>query len=482
MNYRIVFSTTGMVLYIEAGMLVLPTLIALGYREGGHAVAFLIAIGVALLGGFLLRRLCKPLRPDIFSKEGFVIVALAWLALSLVGALPFYLSGTIPRYIDAFFETVSGFTTTGATLLTDVEVLSHSMHFWRCFTHWIGGMGILVFVTVVSAKAPDRTMHILRAEMPGPTMDKIVPRVRDGVKILYLIYTVLTLLEFIALLLAGMSLYDAIVHAMSTAGTGGFGLLNNSMAGYPVACQWVVGFFMVFFGINFNLFFLMAIGRFRTALRSHELLCFLSIVVVASGVIAFNIAPVYGSAEESARHTFFQTASILSTTGFSTVDFTAWPALSQGILFVLMFLGGCSGSTAGGLKISRVMMLFQSIRRELQHVLHPRSTSVVRIENKKVDDAVISSCNTYFSLYIISIAVIFLLICREPFGLETNLTAAISCFNNVGPGFGMISPSGNYAAFSPLSKIVLSGAMLLGRLEIYPLLITLTPTAWAKRR
>ena len=376
---------------------------------------------------------------------------------------------------------MSGFTTTGATLLQDVEALSYSMQFWRCFTHWIGGMGILVFVTIISAKAPDRTMHILRAEMPGPTMDKIVPKARDGVKILYLIYIVLTLLEFAAFLLADMPIYDAIIHAMSTAGTGGFGMLNSSMAGYAPVCQWIVAFFMVLFAINFNLFFLIIMGQWRTALRSHELICFLSIIVVASGIIAFNIAPMYG-AGDAVRHSFFQVAAIISTTGFATADYTTWPGLSQGIIFVLLFLGGCSGSTAGGLKISRIILLAQSIRREMQHVLHPRSTRVVRFENKKVDETIISSCNTYFTLYIVCIAVIFLLICWEPFGLTTNLSAVITCFNNVGPGFGIISPSGNYSAFSPFSKLVLSGAMLLGRLEIYPLLIAMTPTAWAKRR
>ncbi|MFR7790257.1 MAG: TrkH family potassium uptake protein [Angelakisella sp.] len=481
MNHRIVLSTTGTVLYIEAAMMLIPLLIAMGFKEHKQALAFLAAILIATGVGFLLRRVAPPQRQDIFSKEGFVIVAMAWLALSLVGALPFTISGAIPHYIDALFETVSGFTTTGATLLQDVEALSYSMQFWRCFTHWIGGMGILVFVTIISAKAPDRTMHILRAEMPGPTMDKIVPKARDGVKILYLIYIVLTLLEFAAFLLADMPIYDAIIHAMSTAGTGGFGMLNSSMAGYAPVCQWIVAFFMVLFAINFNLFFLIIMGQWRTALRSHELLCFLSIIVVASGIIAFNIAPMYG-AGDAVRHSFFQVAAIISTTGFATADYTTWPGLSQGIIFVLLFLGGCSGSTAGGLKISRVMLLAQSIRREMQHVLHPRSTRVVRFENKKVDEAVINSCNTYFTLYIVCIAVIFLLICWEPFGLTTNLSAAITCFNNVGPGFGIISPSGNYSAFSPFSKLVLSGAMLLGRLEIYPLLVAITPTAWAKRR
>ena len=466
MNHRIVLSTTGTVLYIEAAMMLIPLLIAMGFKEHKQALAFLAAILIATGVGFLLRRVAPPQRQDIFSKEGFVIVAMAWLALSLVGALPFTISGAIPHYIDALFETVSGFTTTGATLLQDVEALSYSMQFWRCFIHWIGGMGILVFVTIISAKAPDRTMHILRAEMPGPTMDKIVPKARDGVKILYLIYIVLTLLEFAAFLLADMPIYDAIIHAMSTAGTGGFGMLNSSMAGYAPVCQWIVAFFMVLFAINFNLFFL---------------ICFLSFIVVASGIIAFNIAPMYG-AGDAVRHSFFQVAAIISTTGFATADYTTWPGLSQGIIFVLLFLGGCSGSTAGGLKISRVMLLAQSIRREMQHVLHPRSTRVVRFENKKVDEAVINSCNTYFTLYIVCIAVIFLLICWEPFGLTTNLSAAITCFNNVGPGFGIISPSGNYSAFSPFSKLVLSGAMLLGRLEIYPLLVAITPTAWAKRR
>ena len=479
MNSKMVFFTMGRVVLLEAALLVLPMAVSLLYGEK-CALSFALTILVALAVGFLLTKLCRGEHGSSSIKDGFMIVALTWIMLSAIGALPFVFSREIPLYVDAFFETVSGFTTTGATILPDVEALSRGMLFWRSFTHWIGGMGILVFV-VMLLKTPDRSINILKAEMPGPTMDKIVPKARDGVKILYLIYIVLTLLEFAAFLLADMPSYDAIIHAMSTAGTGGFGMLNSSMAGYAPVCQWIVAFFMVLFAINFNLFFLIIMGQWRTALRSHELLCFLSIIVVASGIIAFNIAPMYG-AGDAVRHSFFQVAAIISTTGFATADYTTWPGLSQGIIFVLLFLGGCSGSTAGGLKISRVMLLAQSIRREMQHVLHPRSTRVVRFENKKVDEAVISSCNTYFTLYIVCIAVIFLLICWEPFGLTTNLSAAITCFNNVGPGFGIISPSGNYSAFSPFSKLVLSGAMLLGRLEIYPLLVAITPTAWAKRR
>lgn len=355
------------------------------------------------------------------------------------------------------------------------------MQFWRCFTHWIGGMGILVFVTIISAKAPDRTMHILRAEMPGPTMDKIVPKARDGVKILYLIYIVLTLLEFAAFLLADMPIYDAIIHAMSTAGTGGFGMLNSSMAGYAPVCQWIVAFFMVLFAINFNLFFLIIMGQWRTALRSHELLCFLSIIVVASGIIAFNIAPMYGRGRccpsllfSGSRHHFhyrFRYRGLHHMARSQSGNHLCAPVPWR----LLRFHG----------------RRFENQPRHAVGTVHPpgdaacaapRSTRVVRFENKKVDEAVISSCNTYFTLYIVCIAVIFLLICWEPFGLTTNLSAAITCFNNVGPGFGIISPSGNYSAFSPFSKLVLSGAMLLGRLEIYPLLVAITPTAWAKRR
>ena len=480
MNKRAIIYVLGAVLLIGAALMLLPLLVALIYHEVSGWYFLWVMLGAAVLGALALR-LGGGKRAVMYAKEGLIAVALSWIVLSLVGALPFTLSGQIPFYLDAVFEMISGFTTTGSSILPAVEELDKCMLFWRSFSHWIGGMGILVFVTIISAKAPDRTMHILRAEMPGPTMDKIVPKARDGVKILYLIYIVLTLLEFAAFLLAGMPIYDAIIHAMSTAGTGGFGMLNSSMAGYAPVYQWIVAFFMVLFAINFNLFFLIIMGQWRTALRSHELICFLSIIVVASGIIAFNIAPMYG-AGDAVRHSFFQVAAIISTTGFATADYTTWPGLSQGIIFVLLFLGGCSGSTAGGLKISRVMLLAQSIRREMQHVLHPRSTRVVRFENKKVDEAVINSCNTYFTLYIVCIAVIFLLICWEPFGLTTNLSAAITCFNNVGPGFGIISPSGNYSAFSPFSKLVLSGAMLLGRLEIYPLLIAITPTAWAKRR
>jgi trk system potassium uptake protein TrkH len=425
--------------------------------------------------------LIKPKNRVIYAKEGFVIVAFAWLLLSGIGALPFVISGEIPSYIDAFFETVSGFTTTGASILTNVEKMSHGLLFWRSFTHWIGGMGVLVFIMAVVPSAADRSIHILRAEVPGPTVGKLVPRMKDTAKILYLLYIVLTVLEIILLLAGGMPLFDSIVHAFGTAGTGGFGIKANSIAGYNHYLQWVITIFMLLFGINFNLFYLMLLRRFKAAFHSSELWCYMGIWVVATLVVTFNVMQLYESFSESLRLAAFQTASIMTTTGYATADFNLWPNLSKGILVVLMCIGACAGSTAGGLKISRVMLLMKMIRRELRHMLHPRSVGVVKFEGKKVDNQTLSSVNAYFAIYVVISAIIFLLLCIDGFDLETNLTAMIACFNNIGPGLGRVGPAASFAGYSVLSKLVLSFAMLLGRLEIFPLLFAVIPSTWMKK-
>lgn len=475
-----VFYILGQIAKLEAVLLLLPLAVSLIYREK-CALDFLIVAAVSFAVGFLLTLICKSRNRMIFAKEGFVIVALAWIIMSLIGAVPFTLSGEIPSYVDAVFETVSGFTTTGASILTDVESLSHGMLFWRSFTHWIGGMGVLVFIMAIIPSLCDRSIHIMRAEMPGPIVGKLVPKVKQTAKILYLIYIGMTFVEVILLLFGGMSLFDSVLHAFGTAGTGGFGIKADSVAGYNGYLQWVITIFMLLFGVNFNLYYLLLIKRFKSVFSSSELWCYLAMVALSVTAISFNIYPICGNLSETVRLSAFQVSSVITTTGYSTADFNLWPSLSKGILFILMFTGACAGSTAGGLKISRVMMLFKLIKRELHRMLHPRSVSAVKSEGKTVDDTTLNGVSTYFALYMITIVAIFLILCLEPFGFETNFSAAVSCFNNIGPGFGAVGPMGSFAGYSDVSKVVLSFAMLLGRLEIYPLLLMAFPSTWMKK-
>lgn len=480
MNRTMVFHMIGNIIKVESILLLLPLLVSLYYREA-VTVSFLIAALIALAVGFGLTLLFRPQNYVIYAKEGFVIVALAWLAMSAIGALPFVISGEIPSYVDAFFETVSGFTTTGASILRDVEKMSRGLLFWRSFTHWIGGMGVLVFVMAIIPNVSDRSIHIIRAEMPGPIVGKLVPRIKDTAKILYLIYIVMTVVEIIFLLCGGMSLFDSIVHAFGTAGTGGFGIKADSIGGYNHYLQWVIAIFMLLFGINFNLYYLFLIRRFRSILRSTELWCYIGLVVFCITAITINIYPVYKSLADSLRLSAFQVSSIITTTGYATADFNLWPQFSKSLLLMLMFVGGCAGSTAGGLKVSRVIILLKMIRRELQRLLHPRSVSGVNFEGKAMDAPTLNGVSTYFALYAGCCFAVFIVLSLEPFSFDTNFTAAISCFNNVGPGLGAVGPASSYADYSALSKIVLSIAMLLGRLEIFPLLIALSPSTWSKK-
>ena len=480
MNRKMIFYMVGQMLKLEGILLFLPLAVSLLYRES-CAVHFVITIVAAIITGFILTLTCKPSDKLIFAKEGFVIVALAWVSMSLIGALPFYISGEIPSYVDAFFETVSGFTTTGASILGNPEELSHGLLFWRSFTHWIGGMGVLVFIMAVIPSVSDRSMHMLRAEMPGPIVGKLVPRARKTAKILYLIYIVMTSVEIILLLCGGMSLFESTVHAFGTAGTGGFGARSSSIADYSPYIQWVITVFMLLFGINFNLYFLILIRRFRSVFKSGELWTYICVCVISVVIITVNIYPLYNSFAESLRNSAFQVSSIITTTGYSTADFNSWPELSKGILFLLMFVGGCAGSTAGGLKVSRIILLFKMIGNELLHMLHPHSVSAVRFEGKRIDEKTLNSVSSYFSLYMVIFFFIFIVLCLEPFDFETNFSAVAACYNNVGPGFGLVGPSSSYSDYSGLSKIVLSVAMLLGRLEIYPILFALSPSTWINK-
>ena len=481
MNRRMVFYTVGHIATVEAALLLLPALVSLIYLEKS-GLSFLITAALSLTVGLAFILLFKPKNRMIYAKEGFAIVAYAWLLMSAIGALPFVIGGAIPSYVDAFFETVSGFTTTGASILTDVEALDHCMLFWRSFTHWIGGMGVLVLVTAVVPNIADRSLNILKAEMPGPTVGKLVPRSRDTAKILYWIYFGMTFILTVLLIVGGMPVFDSIVHAFGTAGTGGFGIKADSIASYSPYLQWVITIFMFLFAINFNLYYLILIGKFRAVFKSDELSFFILLVLSSVGVIAVNILPAYASFSEALRASAFQVCSVVSTTGYATADFNLWPGLSKAILLILMFVGGCAGSTGGGLKAVRVVILIKSIKKELKKLLHPRSVKSVMSEGKKLDDETLSGVTSYFAVYTLCIMVVFLLLSFEPFGFETNFTASVACFNNIGPGLADVGPAASFAQYSDFSKIVLSFAMLLGRLEVFPLLLGLNPLIWKRSK
>ena len=479
MNYRMIGYLLGVILAIEAVLLLFPLLVALIYAE--PTLPFLLT---ALIVGAasLLLLLLKPKNTGIYAKEGFVCVAGGWILLSLFGALPFVFDGAIPSYIDALFETVSGFTTTGATILTEIEHLHKGILFWRSFTHWIGGMGVLVFMLAI-VPADGRAIHLMRAEVPGPTKGKLVPRMRHTALILYGIYVFLTLAETVALCIAGMPFFDALVNSFSTAGTGGFAMKNASIAGYASpAVEWIIAIFMFLCGINFNLYFFMLMRRFGVLKRNEELRAYLILCGASTALIAANIFHIYQNVGDTLRIAFFQVTSIMSTTGFSTVDFNTWPEFSKTILLMLLIFGACAGSTAGGLKISRTLILFKNVWRELKHILHPRSVIVTRLDGEALSDDTCRAAANYFSLYLGLIGASTLILSLNGFDLTTNLTAALTCINNVGPGFGqLIGPLGNFSVFSDFSTLILSFTMLLGRLEIIPLVILLSPTTWKKR-
>ena len=482
MNRKFVFYTFGRIAQTVGLLMLLPAVVALIYGEYNTLKAFLFTSVFSVLLGTAITYVCRSQNNVIYAQEGFAIVALAWVGMSTIGALPFVISGEIPSYVDALFETVSGFTTTGSSILTDVEALSHGALFWRSFTHWVGGMGVLVFVMAIVSNMTDRSIHIMRAEMPGHVVGKLVPRGSDTAKILYLIYIVMTFVEVVMLWAGGMPLFDSILHSFGTAGTGGFGIKADSVAGYSNYCQIVIATFMLLFGINFNLYYLLIIRRFKSVFKSTEMWVYLGIVAVSIVTITLNILPVYSNISDSLRLAYFQVSSIITTSGFSTADFNLWPSLSKGVLLMLLFFGGCAGSTAGGLKISRVVILFKLVLREIKRMLHPRAVTSVKFEGKAVDQQTLNSVSTYFAVYAFGLFATFIVICFEPFGFETNFTAAATTFNNVGPGFGMVGPMGSFAEFTDFSKIVFSLAMLLGRLEIFPIIIALSPSTWKKSR
>ena len=474
-----VLRTLGYVLGAESALLLLPLLVAALYRE--DPVPFLIpllALGVCALALCRIRVKEKT----IYAREGFLIVSLSWILVSLAGAVPFVLGGAIPSYVDAVFETVSGFTTTGASILTDVESLPRGLLFWRSFTHWIGGMGVLVFIMAVLPLANDRSMHVMRAEVPGPAVGKMVPRARDTAMWLYGIYLGLTLLEVVFLLAGGMPLFDSLVNTFGTAGTGGFAIKNASIGFYNSAyVDGVITVFMLLFGINFNLYFLLLRRDFKQVLKSEELRVYLGVALTAMLLIALNILPQYGGFGVAFRYSAFQVSSIMTTTGFATADYTLWPTFSQTILFLLMILGACGGSTGGGLKVSRAIILVKSLGREVVRLVHPRAVSTVRLDGKRVEAQTVRDVGVFFIAYMFIIAVMTLLISLDGFGFATTFSAVTACMGNIGPGLGAVGPMGNFADFSLASKLLLSLTMLLGRLEIFPLVLFFTPVLYEKR-
>ncbi len=482
MNRRMIINAVGLVLRVEAVLLLLPAIVGVIYGERQTWLAFLISAAISLVMGLLPKYFLKPRTHVIYAKEGFIIVAFTWIMLSLVGAVPLVLSGAVTSYADAFFEIVSGFTTTGASVIPDVEALTRGVLFWRSFTHWVGGMGIIVFVMAILPNVSERPIHILRAEIPGPTVGKLVPRIKDTALILYLIYIGMTVIETIMLLFGGMSFFESLLHAFGTAGTGGFGIKRDSIAGYSPYIQWVITVFMVLFGVNFNLYYLALLRKFKAVVTSTELWAYLGIIISSVAVISWNIRHLFVGAEETVRAAAFQVSSIISTTGYATTDFNLWPNLSKNILLILMFIGGCAGSTAGGIKVSRIVLLFKLISNEVKRMLHPRSVSSLRFEGKTVDGHTRKGVSNYFLIYFVCLLAIFLALSFEPFDFETNFTAVVTCFNNVGPGFGAVGPTGGFGDYSAFAKTVLSFAMLLGRLEIFPIIIALAPVSWARNK
>lgn len=479
MNYKMVFSIIGKVMIIEALLMTFPLLVGIIYSENLY-LAFLVPMGSLLAIGLPLSFI-KTKDKSIYAKEGFVTVALTWIIMSLFGALPFILSGQIPNFVDAVFETVSGFTTTGGSILREVESLYHGIQFWRLFTHWIGGMGVLVFVLAILPATDAGIMHVFRAEAPGPSVGKLVSKLTFTARILYGIYMVLTVVQVVFLLCGNMPLFDSVLHAFSTAGTGGFGIKNNSVAYYDSAyIEMVIAVFMFIFSINFNLFYLILIGNFKKAIKSEELRTFAIIILVATFAIAINLLSTGIQFGKALRFSFFQVTSIGSTTGFSTDDFNEWPALSKAILLILTIVGACAGSTGGGIKVSRLIILGKSSYKDVKKMLHPRSAVTIKFEGEPIERDVERGVRSYFIIWVIIVVLCTLLLSLDFNDILTNFTATLACIGNVGPGLNAVGPMGNYAFYSPFSKVLLSFVMLAGRLEIFPILILFSPHTWRK--
>ena len=480
MNFGFITYIIGWILKFQAAFLLVPCIVSIAYKEKS-GFAFIISAIISFIVGMLCT-LKKPKNRSFYAKEGFVSVACGWIALSVSGALPFIISGEIPNIFNALFETISGYTTTGATILSDVESLSKCILFWRSFTHWIGGMGVLVFVLCILPLADGNNMHLMRAESPGPSVGKLVPKMKSTAMILYGIYIALTVLQCILLLFGKMSFFEAITTSLGTAGTGGFGIKNSSMAEYSPYIQNVVAIFMVIFGVNFNIYFLLLVRKPKEILQSEELRTYLGIVLVATLIIGFNISGSFKSIWEAMQQAFFQVASIITTTGYATTDFNYWPSLSKFVLVALMFVGGCAGSTSGGIKVSRIVIAFKNLKNEIYSFVHPKRVQIIRLEGRKVGNDVVKSVNVYLVLYALIFAASVFLISIENGSFETNFTAVAATLNNIGPGLDGVGPMANFGHFSAFSKCVFMFGMLAGRLELVPMIILFSPWVWKNNR
>lgn len=482
MNYRIIFRTIGRILMVEAAFMVPAMILSFCIGTSLSGFCFMGVLCIAALAGFFLSRI-KLKSSGFYAREGFVTVGLAWIAVSLFGALPFFLSGEVPNFMDAVFETVSGFTTTGASILRDVEAMSKGLLYWRSFTNWLGGMGVLVFILaigpLVGGDGGD-ALYLLRAESPGPQVSKLVPRMHRTAKILYGIYIGMTVMQTVFLLAGGMPVFDAVTGSLATAGTGGFSVRGDSFASYSPYCQTVTTVFMLLYGVNFSIYYLLLMGQFRRALKNEELRVYVILVLASILIIALNILPLYSGFGEAIHHSAFQVATVITTAGFATADFNLWPELSRALMLMLMFVGACAGSTGGGLKVSRVILMFKSAGRNIYHTLRPNSVKIIHMDREMVEDRTVFDVQSYLLIYFILMAFSTLIVSIDNFSFETSFSAVVSCLNNIGPGLGHVGPAGNYADLSFLSKLILTIDMLLGRLELFPILALAVPTVWKK--
>ena len=491
MNKRLTFHLIGNVVRLAGALMLLPLLVSLIYG-GEDAIPLLISMAITVAAGSALA-LIRPQRESLRAREGFAVVAFSWILVSFCGGLPFYFSGYIPSLVDCFFETVSGFTTTGATIIPNVELLPRGLLFWRSFTHWAGGMGVLVLSLALIPKMGARSIHLMRAESPGPSTDKLVPRVANNAKILYAIYGGLSVVMVIALLLCGMNLYDALVHMFGAAGTGGFGTYANSIAHFDsAAVDIVIGVFMALFGVNFSLYYFILRGNWKAALGNSEMRLYWAIMLISSVLIAINIMPLKdvgfcamaggpakaGNFFTALRYSFFQVSSVMTTTGYATADFNLWPQFSRSLLVVIMFIGASAGSTGGGIKVIRIQLLFKSMLRDIRRTVHPKSVNTIKLDGHTVDENILSGVQGFFFAYMFVLFASTIIVSRDGFSFETNFTAVVATLSNIGPGLGMVGPAGNFAAFSDVSKLVLSLCMLIGRLEVFPILMLVAPSAW----
>lgn len=477
MNRSIILHILGWIMIFEAGFMVLPLIVALIYDERS-GLSFLLTIAICLLIGLPLA-IKKPKNKVFYAKEGFVSVALGWIVLSLMGSLPYIISGQINSFIDAMFETISGFTTTASSILSDVEALDHCMLFWRSFSNWIGGMGVLVFILAILPLARGESMHIMRAESPGPAVDKLVPRMKTSASLLYGIYIGMTVLLTLFLLAGRIPVFDALTLAFSTAGTGGFGIKNTSLMAYSIYTQNIITMFMILFGINFNFYYLILLKKTKDALKMEEVKWYFIIIISSILLISLNTGGLNGFFS-SLHHSAFQVSSIITTTGYSTLNYNNWPSFSKAILLLLMFLGGCAGSTSGGMKISRIIILFKTIGKEMSYLIHRRSVKVLKLNGKRLGDETVRSVSIFFITYMIIFSFSFLIVSLDGYDIVTSFTSIVSSLNNIGPGLETVGPTGNYGGFSDLSKIVLMFNMIAGRLEIFPIILLFTPGTWKK--